>query len=139
MGGGHSLYLHGGRLHYVYNWLGERIQKITSDVAIRPGKHVFSAEFQKTGEESNGSATGPLTLYIDDTPVGSADIATQPGMFALTGDGLCVGRDSGSPVSPDYVSPFAFTGGRIDRVAVDVSGEPYVDHEKEVLAYLARD
>lgn len=139
VGGGHSLYLHGGRLHYVYNWLGERIQKVTSDVAIRPGKHVFSAEFQKTGEEPNGSATGPLTLYIDDTPVGSADIATQPGMFALTGDGLCVGRDSGSPVSPDYVSPFAFTGGRIDRVAVDVSGEPYVDHEKEVLAYLARD
>ena len=39
----------------------------------------------------------------------------------------------------DYAAPFAFTGGTIDRVVVDVSGDPYVDHDKEVLAYLARD
>jgi arylsulfatase len=137
--GGHSLYLQGGRLHYVYNWLGERIQKISSDVEFEPGKHVFTAEFQKTGDEHTGGAVGTLTLYVDDTEVGSAEIATQPGFFALTGDGLSVGRDSASPVSPDYAAPFPFTGGTIDRVIVDVSGDHYVDHEKEVLAYLARD
>ena len=138
--GGHSLYLQGGRLHYVYNWLGERIQKIGSDVEVEPGKHVFTAEFQKTGdEEGTGSAEGTLTLYIDETEVGSAEIVTQPGFFALTGDGLCVGRDSASPVSADYAAPFPFNGGTIDRVIVDVSGDHYVDHEKEVLAYLARD
>jgi arylsulfatase len=140
VGGGHSLYLQGGRLHYVYNWLGERIQKISSDVDVEPGKHVFTAEFQKTGdEEGSGSATGTLTLYIDETEVGSDEIVTQPGFFALTGDGLSIGRDSASPVSADYSSPFSFTGGEIDRVIVDVSGDHYVDHEKEVLAYLARD
>jgi arylsulfatase len=138
--GGHSLYLQGGRLHYVYNWLGERIQKVSSDVEIEPGKHVLTAEFQKTGdEEATGSAVGTLTIYVDEVEAGSAEIATQPGFFALTGDGLCVGRDSASPVSPDYAAPFAFTGGTIDRVVVDVSGDHYVDHEKEVLAYLARD
>jgi arylsulfatase len=42
-------------------------------------------------------------------------------------------------VSRAYAAPFAFTGGTIDRVVVDVSGDHYVDHEKEVLAYLARD
>ena len=137
--GGHSLYVQAGTLNYTYNWLGERIQKINSDRAVPLGTHVFSAEFTKTGEEPNGSATGTLTLYIDDEPVGSGEIATQPGNFALTGDGLCVGRDSASPVSPDYAAPFPFTGGTIDRVVVDVSGDPFVDHEKEVLAYLARD
>jgi arylsulfatase len=138
--GGHSLYLQGGRLHYVYNWLGERIQKITSNAEIGQGKHVFTAEFQKTGdEETTGSAVGTLTLYVDDAEVGSAEITTQPGFFALTGDGLSVGRDSASPVSADYAAPYAFTGGTIDRVVVDVSGDHYVDHEKEVLAYLARD
>jgi arylsulfatase A-like enzyme len=137
--GGHSLYLQGGRVHYVYNWLGERIQKITSNVEIEAGKHVFTAEFQKTGDEETASAVGTLTLYIDETEVGSAEIATQPGFFALTGDGLSVGRDSASPVSADYKAPFPFTGGEIDRVIVDVSGDHYVDHEKEVLAYLARD
>jgi arylsulfatase len=42
-------------------------------------------------------------------------------------------------VSPEYRAPFAFAGGVIDRVVVDVSGDHYVDHEKEVLAYIARD
>ena len=65
-----------------------------------------------------------------------AEILTQPGSFSLTGEGLSVGRDS---ASPEYAAPFSFTGGTIDRVAVDVSGDHYVDHEKEILAYLARD
>jgi arylsulfatase len=140
VGGGHSLYLQGGRLHYVYNWLGEKIQKISSDAEVEPGKHVFTAEFAKTGDDpTTGSALGTLTLYVDDDETGSAEITTQPGFFALTGDGLSVGRDSASPVSADYAAPFSFTGGTIDRVVVDVSGDHYVDHEKEVLAYLARD
>jgi hypothetical protein len=75
---------------------------------------------------------------VDTEPVADAEIMTQPGFFALCGDGICVGRDSGSPVA-DYNAPFAFAGGAIERVIVDVSGEHYVDHEKEVLAYLARD
>lgn len=137
--GGHSLFIKDGRLHYVYNWLGERVQTVSSVDPIPTGKHVFSAEFAKTGDEqSTGSAVGTLTLYVDTVAVSSAEIVTQPGPFALAGDGLCVGRDSGSPVA-DYTAPFEFSGGTIDRVVVDVSGEPYVDHEKEVLAYLSRD
>ncbi len=139
VGGGHSLYIADGKLHYVYNWLGERIQKIDADREIAMGEHVFTAEFQKTGDEPNGSAAGTLTLYVDTEPAGSADIVTQPGFFALAGDGISVGRDGASPVSPDYAAPFPFTGGTIDRVVVDVSGDQYVDHEKEVLAYLHRD
>jgi arylsulfatase len=139
-GGGHSLYVKDRKLHYVYNWLGEKVQTVTSDREVPTGKHLLTAEFQKTGDdEQTKSATGTLTLYVDDEPVAKAEILTQPGFFALTGEGLCVGRDSASPVSPEYAAPFAFTGGTIDRVAVDVSGDHYVDHEKEILAYLARD
>ena len=138
--GGHSLYVKDRRLHYVYNWLGEKFQAATSDRDVPTGKHVLTAEFQKTGDdEQTKSATGTLTLYVDDEPVGKAEIMTQPGFFALAGDGLSVGRDSASPVSQDYEAPFAFSGGAIDRVVVDVSGDHYVDHEKEILAYLARD
>ncbi|MGI9557060.1 MAG: arylsulfatase, partial [Solirubrobacterales bacterium] len=138
-GGGHSLFVRDGRLHYVYNWLGERIQAVSADAPVEAGRRVLTAEFTKTGDEPDtASAIGDLRLFIDTDEVGSLEIATQPGFFALTGDGLCVGRDSGSPVA-DYDPPFAFTGGTIERVVVDVSGEPYVDHEKEVLAWLARD
>jgi arylsulfatase A-like enzyme len=138
--GGHSLYLKGGRLHYVYNWLGERIETISSPEPIPTGNHVLSAEFDKTGDDPDTySATGTLTLYVDTEAVAAGEIMTQPGNFSLVGDGICVGRDSGSAVTADYTAPFAFAGGTIERVIVDVSGEHYVDHEKEVLAYLARD
>ena len=138
--GGHALYLKDGKLHYVYNWLGEKIQTVTSTRTIEAGRHLFVAEFDKTGDDPDtASAIGKLTLFIDTEEVGSADIMTQPGNFALTGDGLCVGRDSLSAVSPDYDPPFDFAGGTIDRVIVDVSGDDYVDHEKEAQAWLLRD
>ena len=69
---------------------------------------------------------------MDDQEVGSGEIVTQPGVFCLVGDGICVGRDSASPVTPDYKPPFRFTGGTIEKVVVDVSGERYIDHEAEV-------
>jgi len=138
--GGHSLYVKDGRLHYVYNWLGEKIQTISSPDAIPTGSHVFTAEFQKTGEDPDShSAIGKLTLYMDTDAVADSEIWTMPGMFALAGDGLCVGRDSASPVTNDYTAPFPFVGGTIERVVVDVSGDRYIDHEKEVFAYIARD
>jgi arylsulfatase len=139
-GGGHVLYLQNGHLHYMYNWLAEEHQKVTSDRPVETGKHLFVAEFKKTGDDpATGSALGTLTLYIDTEPVGKAEIRTQPGFFALTGDGLSVGRDSASPISPDYAAPFEFKGGEIERVVVDVSGDAYVDHEKEAVAWLMRD
>jgi hypothetical protein len=55
----------------------------------------------------------------------------QIGMFTLCGDGLCIGRDSADSVSAQYRAPNRFTGGTINRVAVDVSGEPYVDLERQ--------
>ena len=134
------LYVKDRRLHYLYNWLGEPLQLVSSEDELEPGRHVLTAEFRRTGNDpQTASATGTLTLYVDDEPAGAAEVMTQPGFFALCGDGLCVGRDSGSPVSRDYTVPFAFAGGTIERVVVDVSGDAYVDHEKEVLAWLARD
>jgi arylsulfatase A-like enzyme len=136
VGGGHSLYIKDKKLHYEYNWLGEKIQRVTSGVDITPGKHAFTAEFVKTGDDKTMSAVGTLTLFIDMKKVGQGTIMTQPGMF---GEGLSIGSDGGAPVSQDYSAPFRFTGGVIDRVVVDVSGERYIDHEKEVTAWLMRD
>jgi hypothetical protein len=111
--GGHSLYIKDQRLHYVYSWLAERIQTVSSPDPIPVGTHVLSAAFEKTGDDqATASAVGTLTLYVDTQAVVSAEIMTQPGPFALTGDGLCVGRDSSSAVSPDYSAPFPFIGAR---------------------------
>jgi arylsulfatase len=42
-------------------------------------------------------------------------IKTQSGKFSIAGEGLCVGRDGGEPVTDDYPgeAPWAFTGGTI--------------------------
>ena len=68
-------------------------------------------------------------------------ISTQPGNFSLVGEGLNVGRDPGEPVTDDYPGsrPYAFTGGAIRHVIVDVSGEPFVDLEREAVAMMARE
>ena len=48
-----------------------------------------------------------------------------------------MGRDSGAAVTDDYAgeAPYRFTGGTINRVAVDVSGEPYLDLEREAAGH----
>jgi arylsulfatase len=86
-------------------------------------------------------STGILSLYHGDKKVGEGRIKTQPGLFSLAGEGLCVGRDSGEPVTGDYpgAHPHTFTGGTIKRVAVDVSGDPYLNLEREAQAMLARE
>ena len=73
--------------------------------------------------------------------VGEARIKTQLGAFAIAGSGLCVGQDPGEPITRDYPgeSPYWFTGGVIDRVAIDVSGEPYHDLEREAALMLMRE
>jgi hypothetical protein len=57
------------------------------------------------------------------------------------GDGLCVGRNSSDPVAQDYTGepPWPFIGVTIRRVAVDISGEPYVDMEREAVAMMVRE
>jgi imidazoleglycerol phosphate dehydratase HisB len=42
-------------------------------------------------------------------------------------------------VSSSYKAPFAFTGGTIAQVNVDVSGRPYVDLEREFARAFAKD
>ena len=140
--GGHSLYVKDGRLRYTFNWVGTVLQDVVADSLLPAGDHLCVAEFVAAGPNSQpdmpGTA-GTLTLYVDDEPVGSGPVVTQPGYFCLTGDGICVGRDSASAVTPEYTAPFPFTGGVIDRVVLDVSGDGYANPEQQVRAWFGID
>ncbi|HXA59729.1 MAG TPA: arylsulfatase [Streptosporangiaceae bacterium] len=140
--GGHALYVKDGRLHYVYNFLGSQEQRISSAEPVPTGeKLILAAEFKKDGEDPPGTAQGTLRLYFGDRKVGEGRIRTQPGKFGIGGEGLNAGRDSSSAVTDDYpgTAPWSFTGGTLHRVAIDVSGEPYVDLEREAAAMLSRE
>jgi arylsulfatase len=140
--GGHALYVKDNRLHYTYNWVGMFEQTVEATEDLPAGSDlILSASFDKAREDPPGVANGTLTLWHGDTPVGKAEIKTQPGKFMIAGEGLCIGRDGGAGVTDDYpgAQPWTFTGGTIKRVAVDVSGEPYMDLEREAQAMLMRE
>lgn len=59
----------------------------------------------------------------------------------VPGASLYVGRNPGELVTEDYPggAPHSFTGGTINRIAIDVSGEPYQDLEREAALMLMRE
>jgi arylsulfatase A-like enzyme len=137
--GGHALYVKDRKLRYVYNFVGTNVQTVESTKEVPVGEAVLSAAFVK--EHDGLPTTGTLSLFINDEKVGEGEIMTQPGNFSLVGEGLNVGRDPAEPVTDDYpgASPYAFSGGKIRQAIVDVSGEPFVDLEKEAIAMMARE
>jgi arylsulfatase len=137
--GGHSLYIKDRKLKYVYNYVGLNEQMIESATEIPTGNVILSAGFERDGDSM--PTTGVLSLYINDDKVGEGRITTQPGNFSLVGEGLNVGKDPAEPVTDDYpgTRPYGFTGGTIRHAMVDVSGEPFLDLEREAAAMMARE
>ncbi|MGB3482387.1 MAG: arylsulfatase [Mycobacterium sp.] len=139
--GGHVMFIQDGRLHYVYNFMGEDEQRVSSPDAVPLGHHVFGVRYDRTGTvEGSHTPLGLVSLYVDDTVVATRpDVRAHPGMFGLAGGGIAVGRNPGQPVSSAFKAPFAFTGGSIAKVVVDISGSPYIDLERDIAVAFAKD
>jgi arylsulfatase len=107
---------------------------------VPAGRHQLRLEFEVTTKPDiakGRGAGGRGQLYIDGTLAGQADIpTTNPLAIGLLSAFVC-GADIGATVTPDYKSPFAFTG-TIHKVTVDVSGELIKDDEATVRMLLAR-
>ena len=130
--GGHTLFIKDKKLYYVYNFLGIRPeQTFVSDIKLSPGKYTLGMEFIREEAGEYGESFGRMKLYVDEKVVAEGPMKTQPGKFTLSGDGLCVGFDSGDNVSQLYKSPGEFEGGIIHFVGVTVEGTPYINLEAE--------
>ena len=113
---------------------------MVSNADVPTGKCVLGMEFVKEkyvairNSPVPNQCVGTATLYINDQKVGEfKGMTTQLGKFALCGEGLNIGREGSAPVTFDYpgAQPWAFTGGVLEQVIVDVSGEEYQDLELE--------
>jgi arylsulfatase len=137
--GGYSFYVKDQRLHYVHNYVGRGLHAVSTTEALTPGAHELRFEFEPTGPPDMAQgrgAPGRLQLYVDQELVAEAEApVTTP--FILNPGALTCGANPGSPVTPDYTSPFRFTG-TLHSVVVDVSGELIVDTESEMRAAMAR-
>ncbi len=137
--GGYALYVKAGKLVFVYNFLGVPPEQRLLTDAPKSGKHIVGVAFDKESLSKNLECLGTMTLHVDDRAAGSAKFRTQTGHYALCGEGLCIGYDSGDAVSADYKGKFAFAGGQIVKVIYDVGNDAYVDVERKLAAALARD
>ena len=137
--GGHSLFVKDGKLFYVNSFIGVPPEQQFVGEGITTGTHVVGMEFTKVSVGDHHETHGTTKLYIDDKVVAEGDMRTQPGHFALCGEGMSIGRDTGAPVSAEYAPPFAFTGGRIVQVAFDMGDDQYLDLEAEAAAMMARE
>jgi hypothetical protein len=137
--GGFSLFVKDGKLTNVYNFLGiPPEQRLVAD-APTSGTHVVGIEFTKARMGEHHEPYGPVKLHVDDQEVAEDGFRMIASRYSLCGEGLCVGYDGGDAVSSEYKPKFAFSGGRIVKVVVDVGDDAYVDLERELHAAVARD
>src|SRR6266566_2802077 len=138
--GGYSFYIKDGKLKYVHNYVSRELYEVVSVEPVPEGRHQLRFEFEPTGQldMTKGVGTpGRGQLYIDGTLVGAAEIpVTTPLLF--NPGGLTCGANPGLPVTPEYPSPFKFTG-KIYNVTVDVSGDLIEDEEAELRLVMARE
>jgi arylsulfatase A-like enzyme len=137
--GGHALFIKDKKLYYVYNFLGIKPEQQFVSPELKPGKYALGMEFVREEAGKYHESLGKTTLYVNDKAVTSGPMRTQPGKFTVSGDGLCIGRDSGDAVSQEYQSPGTFKGGTILGVGVSVEKAQYLDLETLAAAVLARE
>jgi arylsulfatase len=137
--GGYSLFVRDGKLFFAYNFLGIPPEQRLSWAAPASGVHTVGVEFTKEKLGQYRECLGPMKLYVDDQVMAEGSFRTQSGHYALCGEGLCVGYDSGDAVSSEYKPKFEFSGGRIVKVVYDVAQDVHLDVEKAMAAKMARD
>jgi arylsulfatase len=137
--GGHALFIKDRKLHYCYNFLGIKPEQKFISGELKPGKYTLGMEFIREGAGEHGESLGKTTLYVNEEVAAQGEMKTQLGKFTLSGDGLCIGRDSGDAVSEDYTTPGEFKNGTINFVGVTVEKEQYLNLEKLAAAAMAVD
>ncbi len=115
---GWSLYAKGGRLKYCYNFFGIEVTYVEATQPIPAGNHQVRMEFKYDG---GGTAKGGgVTLFVDGKAVGEGRIEKTVPM-AFSADETCdVGKEAGSPVSPDYGPTGNEFSGEVNWVQIDL-------------------
>ena len=122
---GWSLYAKGGKLKYRYNFFGVDVSFVEATQPIPAGNHQVRMEFKYDG---GGTAKGGgVTLYVDGKSVGQGRIERTVPM-AFSADETCdVGKETGSPVSPDYGPTGNEFSGEVNWVQIDLEKDDH-DH-----------
>lgn len=109
------------KFHYAHNYLKVHEVLISSPETIPAGKHTLSIYFMPREKHLKPDySIGDVTISVDEKKVGELKDVKVAGQYtAVTGYGLLIGRNTGTPVSHEYKAPFSFNG-RLDKVTVEL-------------------
>jgi arylsulfatase len=126
---GYSMFIQNSEACFRYHFPMEP-HDIRTKVSLTPGDHELTWEFTKT------TRTGGVgELRFDGAVIGKVEI---PRMMRgwMPFNGMDVGRDNGAPVSPDYASPFEFTGTikwiDVDLLSSNPGPDAKIHHDSEM-------
>jgi len=129
--GGWSLFAHKGKLKYCYNGAGIQLTHIEGHTPIPSGTHQVRVEFAYDG--GGLGKGGTVTLYVDRRKDGEGRVErTMPFVYSI--DETCdVGRDAGTPVSPDYPLRDNHFSGTVNWVdlATDHASPDHAGHQEQ--------
>jgi arylsulfatase len=113
---GWSLYVKEGKPAFRYTFFDLADVTIRSDATLPKGKATLKTEFTADGSPAG---SGTLKLFVDDKQVGEGKLARSAFRHGL--EPFEVGRDSITPVAPDYKDrgTFEFTG-EIEKVLFEI-------------------
>jgi len=123
--GGWSLYTKAGRAKFAYNLEGLKITTIEAAQPVPAGMHQVRAEFVYDG--GGVGKGGTLTLYYDGKKTGEGRIERTVPMNFSCDETTDVGRESGTPVTPDYDRATSVFNGKIHWVQIDLGTDDH-DH-----------
>jgi arylsulfatase len=139
--GGWSLYAKNGKAKFAYNWFGLETFTVAASEPIPSGMHQVRMEFAYDGE---GLAKGgDVTLYYDGKKVGEGRVERTVPMIFSADETTDVGRESGTPVTPDYDRKSSKFSGSVHWVQIDLGkdaeqADHYIDPEQRLRIALAR-
>ena len=123
--GGWSLYAKAGRAAFCYNVLGITYSTIEATDPLPTGKTQVRMQFAYDG--GGIGKGGTVTLYCDGAPVGSGRVEQTQGFVFSLDETTDIGRDTATPVSPDYTTHTSTFTGTIAWVQIDL-GDDAGDH-----------
>lgn len=119
--GGFALFVQDGKPVYAHNYLKIEEYDVKGQDRLSPGQHQVTVRFKPTSATVKPSMfTGDVELFVDGKEVARRDgIRSAAQYSAMTGYGLTVGRNVGTPVSHHYKAPFPYEG-TVEKVEIRV-------------------
>jgi arylsulfatase len=114
---GFSFFIQQGKLKIAHNNNGKLVY-LESTQPLPIGKATLRYDLNYTPVQNLTDNAGTEALYINNAKVAERNITKADATIMPYDEGLDVGRDNASPVTPLYTTPFVFTG-TLHKIIID--------------------